>query len=357
MKVGKTARVALDVALSLMIVFEMFIQFTGEFLHEVVGFAFFASVAAHVALSAAWVRKTARNAHEGKLTFRRTALAIVGCLLAVATVVLGVSSVAISGILASAGFVWPIGAYSLWVTVHTISAYALCALVVVHLAMHWAFLASAMKVSYDPSRRRAISAGVNAVAALGVLALGVTAAGKMAPQVASAGQEALGTGDATDAGSVGNAGSAAGSSGAGDVSGANGAYSTGSTAGTFDGGSSEGSTSGKSGKMRGKGSGKTGKTRGQKGGASEGESGLGSVSGGSASDSAQGSVSGTVGGSASDSDNGSGAVSANPRSSSDDAAYTGAGNGSSASGICTLCRKQCPLSAPKCNKPYEAGLL
>ena len=26
-------------------------------------------------------------------------------------------------------------------------------------------------------------------------------------------------------------------------------------------------------------------------------------------------------------------------------------------GTCTLCRKQCPLSAPRCNKPYEAGLI
>ena len=33
------------------------------------------------------------------------------------------------------------------------------------------------------------------------------------------------------------------------------------------------------------------------------------------------------------------------------------GSATTASGICTLCRKQCPLSAPRCNKPYEAGLL
>ena len=26
-------------------------------------------------------------------------------------------------------------------------------------------------------------------------------------------------------------------------------------------------------------------------------------------------------------------------------------------GICTLCRKNCPLSAPLCDKPYEYGLL
>ena len=186
MKAGKAVRVALDVALTIMIVFEMLIQFTGEFLHEVVGFAFFATVVIHIALSAAWVKKTAKNAKAGKLTARRTALAVIGSLLAVTTVVLGVSSVAISGILSSAGFVWPVGSYVLWASAHTFSAYALCALVVVHLAMHWAFLASAFKVPYNPSRRRAIATGVNAVAAVGVLALGATAVGKIAPQEASA---------------------------------------------------------------------------------------------------------------------------------------------------------------------------
>ena len=185
MKGKKAIRVALDVALTLMIVFEMLIQFTGEFLHEVVGFAFFATIIAHILLSMLWVKSTARVAKSGKLTARRTALAVVGILLAVATVVLAVSSIAISGLLASAGFVWLIGTYAMWATVHTVSSYALCALVVVHLAMHWAFLANAFKVPYDPSRRRAISTGVNAVAALGVVALGVTVAGKTLPQVAS----------------------------------------------------------------------------------------------------------------------------------------------------------------------------
>lgn len=186
MKTRKHVRIALDVVLTFMIVFEMLIQLTGAFLHEVIGAAFFVTVVLHVALSAAWVKSTARNAKEGKLTARRTALAVVGSLLALCTVILGVSSVAISNILYSAGFVWPIGSYALWVSVHTASAYALCALTVVHLAMHWVFLASAFKVPYDPSRRRAISAGVNTVAALGVLALSATAAGKLAVQVAGA---------------------------------------------------------------------------------------------------------------------------------------------------------------------------
>ena len=168
----KVTRVVLDVALTAMIVAEMFIQYTGTFLHEVIGFAFFATVVVHLALSAKWIKTTAKNASKGKMTARRTALAVMGILLTVCMVVLGVSSVAISGILADAGLVWTLGSYATWKTIHAVSSYALCALVVIHLGMHWAFLASAFHVPYDPSRRRAISTGVHATAALGALASG-----------------------------------------------------------------------------------------------------------------------------------------------------------------------------------------
>ena len=70
MKGKKAIRVALDVALTLMIVFEMLIQFTGEFLHEVIGFVFFATIIAHILLSMSWVKSTARVAKSGKLTAR-----------------------------------------------------------------------------------------------------------------------------------------------------------------------------------------------------------------------------------------------------------------------------------------------
>ena len=285
MKGSKVLRVALDVALTVMIVFEMLIQFTGEFLHEVVGFAFFATIVVHIALSATWVKKTARNAKAGKLTARRTALAVVGSLLAATTVALGVSSVAISGILASAGFVWTLGSYSFWAAVHTFSAYALCALVVVHLAMHWAFLASAFKVPYNPSRRRAIATGVNAAAALGVVAVGVTLADKMKPQ-------ALGT--------------------TSDLAETESNTATDASSSALP--SSEGS-----GKHHRRGS---------------GNAASGTTSSGSAR---------------TFTDSGSESA-AEPNSNSGN-------SGSTVSGICTLCRKQCPLSAPKCNKPYEAGLL
>ena len=186
MKAGKKVRVVLDVAMTIMLVLEMFIQFTGVFLHEIIGFAFFATIIAHMLLSVSWVKSTARVAKKGKMSGRRLALAVVGSLLALAVLLLAVSSIAISNLVASTGFVWPIGSYALWATVHSASAYALCALVVVHLAMHWAFLASAFRVPYNPSRRRAIGAGVHAAAALGAIALGVTAVSQANPSLASA---------------------------------------------------------------------------------------------------------------------------------------------------------------------------
>lgn len=296
----RTVRVVVDALMTVMIVFEMFIQLTGEFLHEVVGFAFFVTVLAHVLLSMKWVKGTARAAGSGKLTGRRTALAVVGVLLAVTTVVLGISSIAISGILASAGFVWALGSYAMWEYVHMVSAYALCGLVVVHLAMHWAFLASAFKVTYNPSRRRAIKAGVNAAAFLGVVALGATAAGKAVAQ------------------SAGGAGTLGGS--AGDGAGAS---------ETSDAPASQAEEAGVDSDKSGKGKGL--RKRGDSSGSAGAPDGAGAT--GSAGASGDAGATGSAGA--------SGAT----------------GSTGSSSGICTLCRKQCPLSAPKCDKPYAAGLL
>ena len=184
----KSARVVIDALLSIMLVLEMFIQFTGEFLHEVIGFAFFATIIVHLAMSARWIKGCARNARTRNLNRRAVILAVMGSLLGAMSIVLAVSSIAISNILASAGFTWTLGTYALWASIHTAAAYALCALVVVHLATHWVSLAASFKVPYDPSRRQAIGTGVNALAALGAVALGVTALSETLPFAAQAAQ-------------------------------------------------------------------------------------------------------------------------------------------------------------------------
>ncbi|MBQ9021843.1 MAG: cytochrome b/b6 domain-containing protein [Eggerthellaceae bacterium] len=164
---------ALDIVLSLLIVFEMFIQYTGNFLHEVVGFVFFGSIVAHLALSNAWMKSTANAISTGRLSGRRRTKLILDIALAVVMVVLVLSSLAISDILYQVGFAMP-GMYEVWDVLHTVSSYMLCVLVVGHLALHWASIASNFKVPYSPARRQAIGSGVQAAAALGMLALGVS---------------------------------------------------------------------------------------------------------------------------------------------------------------------------------------
>ena len=315
----KIVRIVLDTALTIMIIVEMFIQFTGVFLHEVIGFAFFATVIAHVVLSAKWIKNTASTASKGKMTARRTALAVMGILLAVNVVVLGVSSVAISSILESAGFTWTLGSYATWKAVHAASSYTLCALVAIHLGMHWAFLASAFRVPYDPSRRRAISTGVHAAAAVGALALGVMAVNKIAP-LNSENTSSSGNGTATQA-REGNM--------FGSVNDSAGNSSSSSSA------SSSSSSSNSSGPHHG------GRDR-------DGMS-SSSASPSSSSSSSSASPSGSSAQNSTPSQSGGSAGSASGQSGTD--------TSSSASGICTLCHKECPLSDPKCDKPYRQGLL
>lgn len=183
-RMKKTTRIAFDAVLSIMLVFEMFIQYTGDFLHEVVGFAFFATIVAHLLFSRTWMSSTVKAARTGKLPTRRRFKAIIGIALGVCMLLLGVSSVAISQILASFGFSMA-GSYLVWKALHTFSSYALCILVVVHLTSHWASLASTLRIEYNPTRRQAIGFGVKGVATLGAVALGVSGMQSLSVQQAT----------------------------------------------------------------------------------------------------------------------------------------------------------------------------
>ena len=324
----KAVRVIFDVLLTAMIVFEMFIQYTGNFLHEVIGFAFFATVIAHLVMSAKWMKGIARSAKKGKLSMRNGALAAMGILLAGTMLVLGVSSVAISGILSSAGLVWTLGSYSTWAIVHAVSSYALCALVVVHLAMHWAFLASAFKVEYDPSRRRAISTGVHAIAGVGAIALGITAVREAFPQTVAM----VALADNSDEQAFENSADIAEESAPSSESASAGSTPT-------------ASNDGKGYQHRGKGR----KHHAEQAGNAN-SSGTADTSNRTNSYDAP-----------SEQDNvrsydDQNAPDNNTYDYNEPEAYEQPGV-STASGICTLCHKNCPLSAPQCNRPYEAGLI
>ena len=56
-KVSHKTKMALDVVLTLLIVFEMLIQYTGNFFHEVMGFVFFATIVTHLVFSSAWMKR------------------------------------------------------------------------------------------------------------------------------------------------------------------------------------------------------------------------------------------------------------------------------------------------------------
>ena len=184
-RMKKTTRIAFDAVLSVMLIFEMFIQYTGDFLHEVVGFAFFATIVAHLLFSRTWMSSTVKAARTGKLPARRRFKAVIGIALGVCMLLLGVSSVAISQILASFGFSMA-GSYLVWKALHTFSSYALCILVVVHLTSHWASLASTLRIEYNPARRQAIGFGVKGMATLGAVALGVSGMQSLSVQQAVA---------------------------------------------------------------------------------------------------------------------------------------------------------------------------
>lgn len=100
---------------------------------------------------------------------------------------------------------------------------------------------------------------------------------------------------------------------------------------------SQASNAGGSGSGTGTGSGAgsgTGEQRRRGHGVSAGSSGQGAYGGGSSANGVTGSALGSGSGSSSSS-----------------------GSSDSASGTCPLCPKNCPLSAPQCSRPYEAGLI
>ncbi|MBQ6454599.1 MAG: DUF4405 domain-containing protein [Eggerthellaceae bacterium] len=173
-------RLRLDILMTVLLAFEMFFEFTGDTLHEIVGFAFFVTIAGHLALSAKWARSMSRSISAGRVSKRGIVHAILAALLLLVFVPLVVSSIAISHILSGAGLSFELWfSYTTWSMIHSFSAYALCALTVVHLAMHWKSFAKACHVPYDPSRRAAISTCVGVTATIATVAIGIAGVNAM----------------------------------------------------------------------------------------------------------------------------------------------------------------------------------
>lgn len=169
---GRSARMALDGALTILLIVSMLAQLTGVIAHEITGVVFLLAAVAHIVNSFWWMKTVARLVENAQVKGGQLALFVVAVLLGVAVAVLAVSSVPISRLLYQVGLA-PKVMSSMWLAVHKASAFLLCILAVVHLAMHWASILKHLNVPFDPSKRKAIGLGVKAISCASIVALGV----------------------------------------------------------------------------------------------------------------------------------------------------------------------------------------
>ena len=169
---GRSARMALDGALTILLIASMLAQLTGVIAHEIIGVVFLLAVVAHIVNSFWWMKTVARLVENAQVKGGQLELFVVAVLLGVAVAVLAVSSVPISRLLYQVGLA-PKVMSSMWLAVHKVSAFLLCILAVVHLAMHWASILKHLNIPFDPSKRKAIGLGVKAISCAGIVALGV----------------------------------------------------------------------------------------------------------------------------------------------------------------------------------------
>lgn len=169
---GRSARMALDGALTILLIASMLAQLTGVIAHEIIGVVFLLAVVAHIVNSFWWMKTVARLVENAQVKGGQLALFVVAVLLGVAVAVLAVSSVPISRLLYQVGLA-PKAMSSMWLAVHKASAFLLCILAVMHLAMHWASILKHLNIPFDPSKRKAIGLGVKAISCAGIVALGV----------------------------------------------------------------------------------------------------------------------------------------------------------------------------------------
>lgn len=350
-------RLGFDLALGLLLIFEMLYTLTGNALHELMGVVFFATMVAHLVFARKWNGSMVRSLKEHqKLPGEQKARLVIAIALAVCAIAVAGSSVAISNLLGPSPEYLLSGAYTAWCLVHTVSAYGMCILAVVHLLLHWVFVAKVLKISYNPERRQAINTAMGAVAGVAAVAIGASGLQAVASfaDVPVAGQLGEGVPGGRNGSNAPDDNSTSGADGpegrqpnSGNGSGRDGFGGNGGEAPDADGGlpaddsNGQGAPNGNEGD-----SAPSGPEGGEEAVPSQrnqrGQRRRGTEEGSGSGSSGEGDSSSGGNGTAPDSGNGSG---------------SNGGNGSSTSDICTLCRKYCPLSAPRCNKPYAAGLI
>ena len=167
-------RIIFDMALTVLLLFEMLYQLTGNTAHEIAGALFFVCIITHLVFNRKWIGGIPKSVSTRSLMQRNKLLFVVVCLLAVDMVLLVYSSVVISETLWAAGVnLTALNPGNVCYPIHVGSSYALCILVLFHLSLHWINVADVLKIEYDPARREAISSGVNALVTIGAIALGI----------------------------------------------------------------------------------------------------------------------------------------------------------------------------------------
>jgi hypothetical protein len=357
-------RLFFDLVLGALLIFEMLYSLTGNFLHEVVGFVFFFTIALHLVLTRKWTKSAVISVRKGRsMAFAQKARMVLAVLLAVCGVALAVSSIAISNIIAGASLDVTTPLYEVMYMVHVVSSYSLCVLTIVHLAIHWSVMAKAFKIPYNPARRRAINTSAACVATVAAAAVGVTGLKVIGDNLSLAQAaglaEGMGEGSAEGFGGVGegrgNSGEGYGQGGRDNTYGEDNAYGQGDAYGQ-DGQGSRGDRGGQGGRGNSSDSYDNGDSNGYGYGNGNNESNGSNDSRGYNGENGSGNSNGNGGGNSNGYGNGNNGGNSN--------GYGNGNNGdnssdsdNSDSGICTLCRKLCPLSNPRCDKPYRAGLI
>lgn len=183
----RTFRTIVDVLLTALLIFEMFYEFTGNLLHELVGFAMFACVIVHLMLSRRWIASTFGVLGQKAVNRKRKHLKVMAALLFIDFALLMFSSIVISHKLWGLGInlAW-LDVGGIWTIIHTATAYGLCVFALVHLAMHWVSMAKVLHIEYNPARRQAIGQCVNLAVGVGAIALGITGSAETADALVTA---------------------------------------------------------------------------------------------------------------------------------------------------------------------------
>lgn len=137
------ARLALDLGLSAAILVAFFPTFTGITVHEWLSLAIFVPTVIHLAVNWDWVLRVVAR-FLGKVRAASRVNLLVDALLFVATVTVMLSGLMVSQAIASALGVTVVPSAA-WHLAHAFSARAVIALMGVHFALHWRWIARVVR--------------------------------------------------------------------------------------------------------------------------------------------------------------------------------------------------------------------